>query len=214
MMDDRPLFSVFSPEDIKYLCNCGVTKSYEKNALLIREGDRSDSVYFIIEGQVKVYLSDIDGNEALLNTQGPGTYVGELAFIDDEPRSASVSALTPVQITMVTRAAFEKCLTHNPLLAIKLIRALAQRLRALTKTTKGLALSDVYGRLAELLRQLAVEHEGIQVIEQRLTQQDIAARIGASREMVGRIMKDLINGGYIKMQDKLITIPSKLPPAW
>ncbi len=211
---NSPLFSELSNEDIQRIAGSGVVKSFPKHTVLISEGDQSDFLYVILEGKVKVFVSDESGKEAILNIQGPGEYFGELALIDEVPRSASVMTLTPSRLAFVSRADFEACLAEHPNLALKLIRTLTQRIRSLTEVVKNLALHDVYGRVARTLLKLAQEKNGMLVIEQRLTHQDIADMVGASREMVSRIMKDLTTGGYLQTKNKIITIQSKLPPAW
>lgn len=214
MISNNPLFAELSGDDISLISNRGVIKSYPKNSILVNEGDQSDSLYVIVDGQVKVYVSDENGKEAILNIQGPGEYFGELALIDEIPRSASVVTLKPSRISHVSRGDFEHCLAENPSLAVKLIRSLTQRVRSLTEVVKNLALHDVYGRVARTLLKLAKDKDGTLVIEQRLTHQDIANMVGASREMVSRIMKDLAIGGYIQVEHKTITIQTTLPPGW
>ncbi len=213
-MSNIPLFSEFSSDDLEYISCRGVVKSFSKNTVLINEGDRSDALYVILDGQVKVYASDENGKEVILNIQGPGEYFGELALIDEVPRSASVMTLKSSRLAFVSRESFEACLVENPALALKLVRSLTQRIRSLTEVVKNLALHDVYGRVARTLLKLAQKQDGQFVIEQRLTHQDIANMVGASREMVSRIMKDLSTGGYIEANNKMITINGKLPPAW
>lgn len=214
MASSSPLFSELSDEDIQAIASSGVVKSFPKHTVLICEGDQSDFLYVILEGKVKVFVSDESGKEAIINIQGPGEYFGELALIDEVPRSASVMTLVPVRLAFVSRTDFETCLAEHPSLALKLIRTLTQRIRSLTDVVKNLALHDVYGRVARTLLKLAREKDGQLVIDQRLTHQDIADMVGASREMVSRIMKDLTIGGYLQTKHKIITIQSKLPPAW
>ncbi|MGF1614680.1 MAG: Crp/Fnr family transcriptional regulator [Gammaproteobacteria bacterium] len=211
---DSPLFPELTSESLKRIAEHGTVRSYPKNAVLIHEGDQTDSFYVILNGKVKVYASDEDGKEVILNIQGAGEYFGELALIDSAPRSASVMTLEPSKLAVVSRTDFEDFLAQNPGVAIELIRALVQRVRSLTESVKSLALLDVYGRVARILLDLATEEEGELAIRQRLTHQDIANMVGASREMVSRIMKDLVNGGYIRIEDRRITIRQKLPPGW
>jgi CRP/FNR family cyclic AMP-dependent transcriptional regulator len=214
MVAAPPLFSDLSAEDINAIARRGVMKSFPKHVIVINEGDRSDFLYVIKAGQVKVYVSDERGKEVILNIQGPGEYFGELALMDDIPRTASVMTLEPARMVFVSRTDFESCLVDCPALALKLLRSLTRRVCALTDVVKNLALNDVYGRVARTLLKLAKERDGVLVVEQRLTHQDIADMVGASREMVSRIMKDLTTGGYIQSQDKIITIQAKLPRAW
>lgn len=210
-----PLFPELTPDSLNRVAEHGTVRNYPKNTVMIHEGDRSDSLYVILSGKVKVYSSDEDGKEVILNIQGPGECFGELALIDAAPRSASVMTMEPSRISVISRADFERCLAENSGIALELIRSLAQRVRSLTESVKSLALLDVYGRVARTLLDMASEEGGGQlVVRQRLTHQDIANMVGASREMVSRIMKDLVNGGYIHVKDKVITIQGKLPPGW
>ena len=214
MLSNVLVFSDLATEDLQLIASQGVVRAYPKNTVLISEGDLGDSFYVILDGRVKVYVSDEEGKEVILNIQGPGDYFGELALIDSAPRSASVMTLEPSQLSVVSKSDFERCLGENPRIALELIRPLVHRIRSLTDSVKNLALLDVYGRVARTLLDLAIERDGMVVIEERPTHQDIASMVGASREMVSRIMKDLASGGYIQVKNKTIRIPGKLPHAW
>lgn len=214
MLGNISLFSGLDPSDIEAISRHAITKTYSKNTIILNEGEESDSVYVILSGSVKVFLSDEDGKEIILNTQSAGEYFGELALIDNSPRSASVMTLEDTRLSMISRRDFESFILKNPEVALQLIRGLTKRLRGLTDNVKSLALMDVYGRVARTLLNLAAERDGKMVIEQKLTQRDIANMVGASREMVSRILRDLVAGGYIAINKKSITIHEKLPHAW
>ena len=214
MVQQTSVFPKLKQHNLDLLSGCGINRRYPKNIILINEGDLSDSLYIIVSGRVKVYLSDENGKEVLLNILGPGEYFGELALLDAEPRSASVMTTEPSQISVVTKADYQRCITAHPEIPFDLIQVLAHRIRVLTANVKNLALLDVNGRVACTLLNMAIEHDGKLVIQHRLTHQDIASMVGASREMVSRIMKDLTKGGYIKIKDKKIVLLTKLPPGW
>lgn len=214
MLANVSLFSDLKKGDLDILAAHGVTRSFPRNTVVITEGDTSDSLYLIIEGRVKVFLMDDQGREVILRTQGSGEYFGELALVDERPRSASVMTLEPAKFSIISRAAFDECLSRHPKIAMVLVRHLSRLVRALTENVRSLALLDVYGRIARLLLELAVKREDKLVIEERLTHQEIASRVGASREMVSRIMKDLVDGGYVEQDGKRLVIHEKLPPAW
>lgn len=214
MLHHVQLFRSLAPKDTDTLTAHSTTRSYPANTVLITEGDSTDSLYIILEGEMKVYVSDDQGKEAILNILGPGEYFGELALLDDAPRSASVMTLAPSKVMIVSKADFKRCLASNPELAYNLIISLTQQIRSLTDSVKNLSLMDVYGRVAHTLLELAKEKDGKQIIEQKLTHQDIANMVGASREMVSRILKDLSNGGYISVNKNCITINEKLPAGW
>ena len=200
-------------EFVRALAEHGVVRKFPKGAVIITEGDPSDSIYVILSGRVKVYLSDSDDREVVLNTCGPGTYLGELAF-DDAPRSASVMTLEPSTFSVISGKRFRDFVVASPDAAIHLIRDLIRRVRALSENVRNLALLDVYGRVAHLLLELAEEKDGRLIIDQPYTQQELAKRIGCSREMISRIFKDLVAGGYIKLDAKRISIEQPLPKRW
>jgi CRP/FNR family cyclic AMP-dependent transcriptional regulator len=202
-----------SDADLTAVGTHGIARSYPKSAVIVSEGDSTDSLYIILEGRVKVYVSDGDGHDVVLATQGAGEYFGELV-LDEGPRSASVMTLEPSRFLVVPLKDFRDFVIGNPAFALSLIEKLIARVRSLTESVKSLALMDVYGRVARLLLELAEESDGGLVIQQRLTQQDIASRIGASREMVSRILKDLSTGGYLTQSRTGIVLHRKPPEHW
>jgi CRP/FNR family cyclic AMP-dependent transcriptional regulator len=192
----------------------GSVRSFPKNTVIINEGDRGDSMFVILSGKVKVYVSDDDGREMILDTYGAGDYVGEMS-LDGRPRSASVMTIEPTSCSVVTRDALREAVASGPDFAMKLIDTLIDRARIATDNVKNLALMDVYGRVARLLLALAREQpDGKLVVPERMTQQDIADRVGASRDMISRILKDLTIGGYVSVVDRIITINRKPPARW
>jgi len=214
MLENVSLFSGLPQSDLDAITKLATTRTFPRNTIIISEGDTSDSLYAVLSGKVKIYLSDDEGKEIIINIQGAGEYFGELALLDDSPRSASVMTIEECKLAIISKAAFDECLEANPQIALRVIRGLSARLRDLTENVKSLALMDVYGRVARTLLDLAEEDNGEQIIRQRLTQRDIANMVGASREMVSRILKDLSVGGYITIRNKTITIHDKLPHGW
>ena len=200
-------------DTLRAIASLGVVRQFPRNVVLINEGDRSDSLFIVISGKVKVFASNEAGKEVVIDFHGPGEYVGELA-LDGSPRSASVITVEPTTCAVVSRADFRAFILAHPDFALQLIEKLIKRVRHTTEDVKSLALSDVYGRLVRLLLSLAQEREGQLVLPEKLTQQDIAERIGASRDMVSRLMKDLVGGGYLAVEDRAIRILKTLPPAW
>lgn len=191
----------------------GVVRSYLRNAVLINEGDEGDSLFIVLSGRVKVYASNDAGREVVIDFHGPGEYVGEMS-LDGAPRSASVVTVEPSTCAVVSRAQFREFILAHPDFALHLIGKLIQRARLATENMKSLALSDVYGRLVRLLNSLAVEEGDRRVVPEKLTQQDIAERVGSSRDMISRLLKDLAAGGYLAVEDRTITILRRLPSAW
>ena len=203
-----------SDDELAAIGSHAVTRKHPKNTILVSEGDSTGSLFIVLEGRVKVFVSDEDGHEMVLGTHGPGEYFGEMALLDEGPRSASVATLEPCQFLVVPKEDFRDFVERNPAFAFSLIGKLISRVRALTDNVKSLTLMDVYGRLARLLLELAEERDGALVIGERLTQQEIASRIGASREMVSRILKDLTTGGYITQSRDGIVLHRKPPLHW
>jgi CRP/FNR family cyclic AMP-dependent transcriptional regulator len=200
-------------DELRALSAQGVVKSFPKNTIIVTEGDATDSLYIIIAGRVKVFLSDEEGKEIVLGTQGPGDYFGEMA-LDGRPRSASVMTVEPSRFAVIPKANVRDFLRDHPDFAVHLIERLIDRSRSLTDNVKSLALMDVYGRVARLLLELATDEDSKLVIHEKLTHQDIASRVGASREMISRIFKDLTLGGYITVEQRRITINKTPPRHW
>lgn len=198
---------------VEGLAAIGAVRSYPKNVILIHEGDRTDQLYVVLSGRLKVYLSDASGKEVVIDTLRPNDCFGEMA-LEGEPRSASVMTLEPCRLSVVERDDFKRHLTNNPEIAYGLIMMLIRRVRGLTRSLGGLALLDVYGRVARLLLDSASEVDGTLLVEERMTQQEIAKRINASREMVSRILTDLREGGYIAIADDRIILLRTLPARW
>jgi CRP/FNR family cyclic AMP-dependent transcriptional regulator len=214
MLDQIPLFSDLDTAELELLSTKMVTRKYPRNTVVINEGDQSDSLYVIRSGSVKVFLGNDEGREIILNVQRAGEYFGELALIDSGPRSASVMTQEKTALSIISKADFEDFLRQHPPANAKIMRGLVKRLRALTDNVRSLALMDVYGRVARLLIKLSQPEGEVRVIRDALTQQDIADRVGASREMVSRILKDLREGGYIEIHDRHITLQERLPHGW
>lgn len=208
-----PLFANVDDHDLARIAAASTVRGYRKNSIIISEGDASSSLYLVLDGELKVYVSDEDGRANIINRLGPGDYFGELSLIDEQPRSASIEALTQCRLSVLTRAYFIDYLETHPRMAIRMLEGMGERLRRTTDHAKSLALMDVFGRIANLLLQLAGEEDG-RLVTPPLTQQDIADQVGASREMVSRILKDLRAGNYISMDGKRFVINKRIPDRW
>ena len=206
-----PLFSGLSRSELTILAQHATIRTYPKNTVVINEGDEANALYVVISGQVKVFLSNEEGKEIIVNMQGACEHFGELALLDSTTRSASVMTTEKTKLAVVSKPDFQRMLADHPGIALSLIRDLTHRVRVLSENVKSLALLDVYGRVAKTLLGMASDRDGELIVEKRLTQQDIANRVGASREMVARIMKDLTTGGYISVSNRHIVINEKLP---
>ncbi len=188
-------------------------RTFPKNAIIVSEGDETDSLYVVLSGRARVYVADAGGREVQLNSIGAGEYFGEVT-LDGGPRSASVMALEECRCAVIKRAELDGIVGRNPAFALHLVRKLASRVRALTENVRSLALMDVFGRVARLLLELAEERDGKLVVSEPLTQKDIASRVGCSREMVSRIFSDLAAGGYIGKEAGRMVILRKPPARW
>jgi len=199
---------------VRKLAALGRVRSYPRSTVIITEGDSSDSVFVVLSGKVKAFVSDAEGHELILDTQGPGDYVGEMA-LDGKPRSASVVTLESTTFSVVQREPLRDAIRKDPDFALDMISKVIERARDATDNVKNLALLDVYGRVARLLLNMAVEAEdGKLRIPEKITQQEIAERVGASRDMVSRIFRDLTVGGYISVENRIVTINKKPPARW
>ncbi len=202
------LFSELSEEDIERIGRSARHRTYPKNSVIVFEDDPGDSLFVLVSGRVKVVLTGEDGREVILATLGPGEFFGEMALIDDEPRSAHVIAMEDSDLLVLRREDFQKQLHETPHIAIGLLGALCKRLRQADKKIGGLALLDVSGRVARLLIELADDNDGVTVTK-KITHHTIAQMIGSSRETVSRTISNLGDQGLIEVTRKAITITDR-----
>jgi CRP/FNR family cyclic AMP-dependent transcriptional regulator len=205
------------PALLERLAGHGNVRAFPAHAILINEGDQTDSLYIVIGGRVKLYSSADNGREIVLTVLTPGQYFGELS-LDGAPRSLSAQSLEATRCCVIAGDQLRQFLAAEPDFALHLTHKLMRMVRRLTEQVKSLALQDVYGRVVRLLMDLSDESGQAgpeRVLRDKLTQQDIADRVGSSREMVNRIMKELVAGGYVATDDKQrLVIRRKLPAAW
>jgi CRP/FNR family cyclic AMP-dependent transcriptional regulator len=212
-MASRPDDETVSKALLEAISERGIKRTYAANAILITEGDTSDTLYIVLSGRLKVFASSEDGRDVVLAELGPGEYFGELS-LDGAPRSVSVQALEACTCRVIPGVEVRQFLTEHPEFAWHLMRKLIRMVRRLTEQVKSLALQDVYGRMVRVLMELSDPVGSERVLRQKLTQQDIADRIGSSREMVNRVMKELTAGGYVAVRDGRHVILRKLPANW
>lgn len=192
----------------------GILRSYRKNTIVLNEGEPGDSLFVLLQGQVKVYATDENGREITYGTIQAGDYFGEMS-LDGGPRSASVMTLEPCLCILVPRAAVHQHLAEEPGFAIQLVTQVIRRARSATETARQMALLDVYGRVIHTLEGEQGPASGQAPVQlTQITHQQIASRVGASREMVSRLLKDLEKGGYVELGIKRITLKKKLPARW
>ena len=201
-----PLFASFPEEQLRMLTSVVTRRSAPRGSVIMGAGDATDSLYIVISGRLKVMMGDADGKEVILSILGPGEFFGEMGLIDDSPRSASVLTIEPCELLCIAKRDFKKCLAENFEMAMAVMRGLVRRLREADRKIGSLALLDVYGRVARLLLDMSENVNGQKIVTKRLPKQDIAKMIGASREMVSRVMKDLQMGGYIEVRGSSILL--------
>ena len=196
-----PIFETLDDECLKPLMRVAMLRAIPRNTVVLSAGDSTDNIYFVLSGALKVQVSDEDGREVILSKLGPGELFGEMGVLDDHPRSATVLAVESSQVVVMGKADFKQCLVDNPDVSLFIMRNLTKRLRMADRNIESLALLDVYGRVARLLLESAENVDGRKVVTQKLTKQDIGKMIGASREMVSRVMRDLAMQGLIEERD-------------
>ncbi len=208
------LFNGISDEELLIISKFLHCRNYPAKTQLITEGDPSLSVYFILRGQVNVYLDDEKGKEIIINSHVTGEYFGELGLIQKISRTASIVTTQESRLAVMSDIDFKYCLEQYPKLAMNLIHQLVDRVVDATTSIRKLGLMDVYGRIAVTFLNMSEEYGDIRIIREKLTQQAIASHVGASREMVARILKDLKTGGYIAIEKGIISIMKPLPHSW
>ena len=197
-----PLFSMLTEAQATAVADAVVKRRFKRGEMIVEQGKKSNALFILLNGRVRVLTADGRGREVILATLQPGDHIGEMSLIDNEPHSATVRAEVQSDVLMLGRMEFARCLPENSSMAYAVMRGLVQRLRHADRKIESLALMDVYGRVARALLEFAVEHEdGEMIIREKISRQDIAKMVGASREMVSRVMKDLEERGFIQTQD-------------
>jgi len=199
------LFGQLGAAELQRVVEVARERAYPKNSVILFEDDPGDALYVVAEGQVKVVLIGEDGREVILSVMGSGEFFGEMALIDDEPRSAHVIAMEDSSLVVLRREDFQPILAQTPAIALALLKELSRRLRRVDEKVGSLVLLDVNGRVAQLLLELADEAGG-ERITRHLTHHTIAQMIGSSRETVSRTMRDLVDKGLIAVSRKDILI--------
>jgi CRP/FNR family transcriptional regulator, cyclic AMP receptor protein len=191
------LFSSLTENQLEILAAGSVRRSFPKGRTIVAEGEPSQSLYILLSGRAKVQRSDAEGKEVILAVLGPGECFGEMSLIDDEPRSASVITIESCDFMAINKDSFKQMLVQSHDIAMQIMKGLIRRLREADKKIETLALLDVYGRVARVLLDFSEQIGSERVVKSRLPRQEIAKMIGASREMVSRVMKGLEVEGYI-----------------
>lgn len=212
-VEQDKLIAMLRPE-IGRLAARGILRSYRKSTVILNEGEPGDSLYVLLQGQVKVYATDENGREITYGMISAGDYFGEMS-LDGGPRSASVMSVEPTLCSLLTRHAVQQHLADEPGFAMELVAQVIRRARSATETARQMALLDVYGRVIHTLESQQGPGGKLGPVQlTQITHQQIASRVGASREMVSRLLKDLEKGGYVELGIKRITLKKKLPARW
>ena len=194
-----PLFSMLTASQAESVASAVVKCRFKRGESIVDQGKKSNALSIILTGRARVVTTDARGREVILATMHPGDYVGEMSLIDNEPHSATVRAEIQTDVLVLGRMEFARCLPENSSMAYAVMKGLVQRLRHADRKIESLALMDVYGRVARALLEFAIEDgHGNAVIRDKVSRQDLAKMVGASREMVSRVMKDLEERGFIE----------------
>ncbi len=212
-LSNTTLFSELDDADIEKVVSQTSLRQFPKNTVIVNQGDDTDSFYVIVKGKVDVFLHNDKGKEIIINTLGECEAFGELAPLGGIPRQASIITTEDSTFGVISRQVFMDTLLIKPAVSMRIIDLLITRIQDLAEEVSSLALEDVYNRVVRVLYKHARE-VGEKLITEKLTQQNIASRVGATREMVHRILKELKTGGYITIEGKQITIERKLPSGW
>lgn len=197
-----PLFSMLTSAQAGLLSKAVTKHRFKRGQMIVEQGEKSNALFIILAGRARVLMTDKKLREVILATLHPGAYIGEMSLIDDEPHSASVLAEIQTDVLVLGRVEFTSCLAENLSMAYPLMHGLVQRLRKADEQIGSLALMGVYDRVAKVLLDGApADDEGLRVIRQKVSRQDVAKMVGASREMVSRVMRDFEEQGFIQTRD-------------
>lgn len=206
LLQNIPLFEGLSALQLEQISRMAVRRKVARNTTIVRVGDSTDSLFVIVSGSAKVLNRDTEGHEVILSLLGAGQCFGEMGLIDGSPRSADVVANENCELLVIAKTDFKKALAENVDLCLNIMKSLVLRLREANRKIESLALMDVYGRVAKLLLDLSEKENGVRLIRRKVTKQDMAKMVGASREMVSRVMRDLEASGYIRVEEGCIVL--------
>lgn len=204
------LFEGIFDDDNATVIRYSYNKRYRKNAIILTQGDTSDSVYAVLSGRLRNYLDDEQGREMTLGILEPGDFFGEIASLGGARRPSNVVALEDSTLAIIPRYNLERCIAKSPEVGTRIINHLVQRVEDLIKEVGALAFKDVNARVVRLLNKSA-KQDGSRKITPPMTQQDIADAIGSSREMISRSLKSLKDAGYVSVDGKRLVIERDLP---
>ena len=199
-----PLFSLLSDHQLAALFPAIQHRTYPRHSFMLRAGEKADALYVMLAGRAKVVIDDGEGREVTLTVIGPNEFFGEMSLIDDKPRSAHVQAIDECEVLYISKAAFMACLKDNFEVAMMILRAVVGRLREAEQKIASLALMDVHGRVARVIMDVAREVNDNWVVDTGA--EEIARMVGASREMVSRVVKEMCDSGLIRRDKRNIIV--------
>jgi CRP/FNR family cyclic AMP-dependent transcriptional regulator len=199
-----PFFALFSDDELRTLIPATQHRYYSRHDFMVRAREQASTLYVILAGKAKVVIDNGEGREVTVTTIGPNEFFGEMSLIDEKPRSASVQALEPCEVLCISKSAFMSCFRNHFDAAALMLRLVVSRLREADHKIASLALLDVHGRVARLLIELAKDVNGVWVVD--TGSEEIARMVGASREMVSRVLKNMIEQGVIKRDKRKIVV--------
>lgn len=206
LLQGIPMFAGLPEAQLDHLARMAVLREVPRHTTIVFVGAKTDALYVIVRGSAKVLNRDTEGREVILSMLEAGECFGEMGLIDGSPRSADVVANEPCELLVISKADFTRALSENVDLCLSIMKSLVLRLREANHKIESLALMDVYGRVAKLLLEFSEKEHGVRVVKRKITKLDMAKMVGASREMVSRVMKDLEHRGIIRVEPGRIVL--------
>lgn len=198
-----PLFTLLTPQQAESVAQAVRKQRFRRGEAIVEQGKKADALFIVLTGRARVVATDVRGREVIIATIRQGDYIGEMSLIDDEPHSATVRAEVQTDALVLGRGEFARCLPDASSVGYAILRGLVERLRHANRKIESLALMDVYGRVARTLLDMAApDADGTLLVRDKVSRQDLAKMVGASREMVSRVMKDLEERGFVEPLDK------------
>ena len=210
MVRRAALFAALDDSDVSALRSTMSTTRLQRGEVLFREGQRGDRLYVIVNGKIKLGRSSTDGRENLMAILGPGEMFGELSLFDPGPRTATATAVADTELIGMGNESLHEYLKDRPAVSLALLGALARRLRRTNDSVADLVFTDVPGRVAKALLDLAGRfgrpaEEGV-LVAHDLTQEELAQLVGASRETVNKALADFASRGWLKLEARAVLL--------
>lgn len=207
----NPLFAALGEEELIAVSRLLIERQVAKDVVIFQEQDRADALYLLVEGKVKIMLTDAEGREVIVSILGSGECFGEMGLFDGSRRSAQVMSMVPSRLLVLDRGDFLNWLQRNPAMAMAIIQQLARRLRQANYTISNLATLNVESRVARVLTEAAESCGDTLTLDAPPTQQDIASMVGASRERVNRALRNLKSKGFLRIEGRRIILSQASP---